>query len=105
MTCLRPRSRSSMNGGLARLRADEATALYDAIVYSLYNFVGVKGQKALVLITDGRDTASKFSFEQAIEYAQRAAVPIYAIGIGIRPTEVDARYKLGKFATETGGNI
>ena len=95
---------SDVNAGLAKLRAEEATALYDAVVYSLYNFVGVKGQKALVLITDGKDTASKFSFEQALEYARRAAVPIYAIGIGIRGTEVDVRYKLGRFCTETGGN-
>ena len=96
---------ADVNAGLAKLRAEEATALYDAIVYSLYNFVGVKGQKALVLITDGKDTASKFSFDQAVEYARRAAVPIYAIGIGIHPTEVDTRYKLGRFCSETGGNI
>jgi len=96
---------ADVNAGLAKLRAEEATALYDAIVYSLYNFVGVKGQKALVLITDGKDTASKFSFEQAVEYARRAAVPIYAVGIGIRQTEVDTRYKLARFCSETGGNI
>src|SRR5262249_4119820 len=46
---------SDVNAGLAKLRAEESTALYDAIVYSLYNFLGVRGQKALVLITDGRD--------------------------------------------------
>lgn len=95
---------ADINAGLAKLRAEEATALYDAIVYSLYNFLGVKGQKALIVITDGKDTASKFSFEQAVEYARRTAVPIYTIGIGIRGTEVDVRYKLGKFSTETGGN-
>ena len=94
-----------MNAGLAKLRAEEATALYDAVVYSLYNFVGIKGQKALVLITDGKDTASKFSFEQALEYARRAAVPVYAIGIGIHATEVDVRYKLSRFCSETGGNV
>jgi len=96
---------SDVNAGLAKLRAEESTALYDAIVYSLYNFLGVKGQKALVLITDGRDTASKFSFDQALEYARRTAVPIYAIGIGIGQTEVDTRYKLGRFCAETGGNV
>lgn len=95
---------ADMNAGLAKLRAEESTALYDAIVYSLYNFLGVKGQKALVLITDGKDTSSKFSFEQAVEYARRAAVPIYAIGIGIHANEVDTRYKLSRFCTETGGN-
>ena len=96
---------NDVNAGLAKLRADESTALYDAIVYSLYNFVGVKGQKALVVITDGHDTSSKFAFDLAIEYARRAAVPIYAIGIGISPADVDTRYRLGKFSTETGGNV
>ncbi len=96
---------SDVNAGLAKLRAEESTALYDAVVYSLYNFLGVKGQKALVLITDGKDTSSKFSFDQALEYARRASVPIYAIGIGIGATEVDVRFKLGRFCTETGGNI
>jgi Ca-activated chloride channel homolog len=55
------------------------------------------------VVTDGRDTASKFTFDQALEYARRAAVPIYAIGINIHGTDVDVRYKLGKFCTETGG--
>ena len=90
--------------GLAKMRAEESTALYDAIVYSLYNFSGVKGQKALVLVTDGRDTVSKFTFEQALEYAQRAAVPVYAIGIGIRGLDVDTKSKLNRITTETGGS-
>jgi Ca-activated chloride channel family protein len=95
---------ADMNAGLAKLRAEESTSLYDAVVYSLYNFLGVKGQRALVLVTDGKDTSSKFSFEQAIEYSRRATVPIYAIGIGIRLSEVDTRYKLSRFCSETGGN-
>jgi Ca-activated chloride channel family protein len=92
-----------IQSGLARLRPEESTALYDAVVYSLYNFLGVKGQKALVLLTDGKDTASKFSYEQALEYAQRAAVPIYAIGLGIRTLDVDVRNKLNRLCVETGG--
>ncbi|HET7437823.1 MAG TPA: VWA domain-containing protein [Thermoanaerobaculia bacterium] len=95
---------ADIHAGLAKLRAEEYTAMYDAVVFSLYNFLGMKGQKALVLLSDGKDTASKFSFEQALEYARRAAVPIYAIGIGIRPSEVDVKYKLNKFCAETGGN-
>jgi Ca-activated chloride channel family protein len=98
------RSLADLHAGLSSLRAEEMTALYDALVYSLYQFQGVKGQKALVVISDGKDTASKFEFEQALEYARRAAVPIYAIGIGIRGTELDVKYKLTQLAKETGGN-
>ena len=96
---------ADVNAGLAKLRAEESTALFDAVVYSLYNFLGVKGQKALIVITDGRDTSSKFSYDQALEYARRAAVPIYGVGIGIRQTDVDVRYKFGRFCSETGGNV
>lgn len=93
-----------MHAGLAKLRAEDYTALYDAVVFSLYNFLGVRGQKALVILSDGKDTASKFSYDQAVEYAKRAAVPIYTIGIGIRATEIDVKYKLNQLCRETGGN-
>jgi VWFA-related protein len=94
---------SDVHAGLARVRAEDMTALYDAIIYSLYNFQGVRGQKALVLISDGRDTKSKFTYEQALEYARRSGVPIYAIGIGIRAGDADVRYKLDKLSKDTGG--
>lgn len=96
---------SDMNAALAKLRAEESTALYDAVVFSLYNFLGVKGQKALIVITDGQDTSSKFQFDQALEYARRAAVPIYGIGIGIKSNQIDVKYKFGRFCSETGGNV
>jgi Ca-activated chloride channel family protein len=94
---------AEIQSGLARLRPEESTALYDAVVYSLYNFLGVRGQKALVLLTDGKDTASKFTYDQALEYAQRAAVPIYTIGLGIRTGDLDVKLKLNRLASETGG--
>ena len=92
-----------LQAALARMRAEESTAFYDAIIYSLYNFLGVKGQKALVLLTDGRDTASKFTFDQALEYAQRAAVPIYTVGLGVRAIDIDVRSRINRFASDTGG--
>ncbi|HEX2834341.1 MAG TPA: VWA domain-containing protein [Thermoanaerobaculia bacterium] len=96
---------ADLHAGLAKLRAEETTSLYDAVVQALYNFHGLRGQKALILISDGKDTASKFTFDQAMEYARRSAVPIYAIGIGIRGTEQDVRFKLSRLTTETGGSV
>jgi Ca-activated chloride channel family protein len=95
---------ADIHAALARLRPEGTTALYDAIVFALYNFHGVKGQKALVIISDGKDTDSKFTFEQAMEYAHRAAVPVYTIGIGIKGADIEVRYKLGRLSTETGGS-
>ena len=96
---------SDMHASLAKLRAEEYTALYDAVVYSLYRFLGVKGQRALIVLSDGKDTASKFTYDQMLEYARRAAVPIYIVGIGIRSTEVDVKFKAGRVASETGGAV
>ncbi len=95
---------SDVHAALARVRAEDRTALYDAIVYALYNFHGVRGQKALIVISDGKDTASNFTFDQTLEYARRTNVPIYAIGIGIRPSDVDVRSKLDRIARETGAS-
>jgi Ca-activated chloride channel homolog len=96
---------ADLSAGLASLRAEEATSLYDAIVFSLYQFQGTRGQRALVVITDGKDTSSKFSFDQGVEYAKRSGIPIYAIAIGIRQVEIEVRSKLSRFASETGGAV
>ena len=98
-------SLGDLQTALAKLRAEASTALYDAVVYSLYNFLGVKGQKVLVVITDGRDTTSKYTFDQALEYARRSAVPIYAIAIGVKGTDLEVKHILARFCAETGGNM
>ena len=96
---------TQLTAGLASLRAEESTALYDAVVFSLHNFQKIRGQKAMILISDGRDTASKFTFDQTVEFARRSAVPIYVIAIGLGSTDVESRYRLGKFAGESGGTF
>ncbi len=99
------RSLASLNAGLASLRAEDTTALYDAIVYSLYHFQGVKGQRALILLSDGEDTASRFTYDQTLDYARRSGIPIYSIAMGIKPTQQDIRFKLSRLASETGGAV
>lgn len=94
---------SDLNASLATLRAQDTTALYDAVILSLYNFLGVRGQRALIVISDGQDTSSKFDYAQAIEYARRTGVPIYTVGLGIRSSAVEVRYRLSQIASATGG--
>jgi Ca-activated chloride channel family protein len=88
---------------LGGLRAEGSTALYDAIVYALYQFTGVKGKKALVLLTDGKDTASKFDFDTMLEYVKKSGIAVYAIGFRIPGAELEVKYKLNKVALFTGG--
>ncbi len=90
---------TTLAGGLAGLKAERGTALYDTIIFSLFYFNGVKGQRALLLLSDGKDEGSRFTFEDAQDYARRAGVTIYAIGLG---DDVD-RKKLERISEETGG--
>jgi tyrosine-protein kinase Etk/Wzc len=90
---------TTLAGGLAGLKAERGTALYDTVVFSLFYFSGLKGQRAMLLLSDGKDEGSRFSFEEAVDYARRAGVTIYAIGLG----EDLEKKKLAKFADETGG--
>ena len=88
---------------LSGLRAEGSTALYDAIIYGLYQFTGVKGKKALVILTDGKDTASKFDYDTLLEYVRKSGLAIYAIGLKISGTDLEVKYKLNKIAQVTGG--
>jgi VWFA-related protein len=89
----------ALAGGLTGLKAERATALFDSIVFCLYYFNGVKGQRAVLLLSDGKDEGSRFTFNDALDYARRAGVTIYAIGLG---GDADKR-TLSKLSEETGG--
>jgi VWFA-related protein len=79
------------------------TTLHDAIVTSLYYFRGVRGRRALIILSDGEDTASHVPYATALEYAQRAGVVIYTIGLNIGALQTGIRGKLKQLAEETGG--
>lgn len=65
------------------LQASGSTALYDAIVNGLqYVKLGRHEKKALLLITDGNDTASPFPFKSAVDIAVANEVPIYVLALG-----------------------
>ncbi len=85
------------------LRAAGATALHDALITSLYYFQGVRGRRALVLLSDGDDTSSSVDFRDAEEYARRSGVAIYTVGLGVGRTQMILRNKLRDLARVTGG--
>lgn len=94
---------TTIENALLALYPDRATALYDGVIMGLFQFSGVSGRRAMVLLTDGDDTASKSSFDEALGYAQRMGVTIYTIGVGIPQTKMATRWQLNKLASTTGG--
>ncbi len=93
-----------LNNGLVGIEADGETSLYDSLIYGLYYLRGLRGKRALILISDGADSVSKFSFEDALEFAKRSGVAIYAIGLGLNNKDVAEHAVMRKLARETGGD-
>ncbi len=97
--------RDRLAQALAGLRAQGSTSLWDAVVYGLYQYQGTKGRKAYVLLTDGADRASKFTFEAALDYARKTGVAIYFIALKIRASQLDVKAKMNRMSRETGGAV
>jgi Ca-activated chloride channel family protein len=93
------RDLTTLAGGLAGLKAERGTALYDSLVFSFYCFNGLKGRRAILLLSDGKDEGSRFTWEETLELARRAGVAVYAIGLG---DDVEKK-KLARLSEETGG--
>jgi Ca-activated chloride channel homolog len=91
-------------GGLAGLTAEGGTALYDSLIDALHYFGGIRGKKAIIVLSDGRDEGSRYQFTDALEYARRSGVSLYTVGIGLSPKDTDVRLKLLRLSEETGGH-
>jgi VWFA-related protein len=95
---------AALEEGLSGLVAESDTALYDSLIYSLYYLTGVKGQRAVLLLSDGLDQSSDFRYEDALECARRAGIAVYAIGLGLADgARGEAAKRLTHLARETGG--
>ena len=76
-------SRALVIQATAQLRPNGRTALYDAVLDGLKRIrQGQRQKKALVIITDGVDTASRASLDEVTAAMRSANVLVYTIGIG-----------------------
>ena len=96
---------SALEQTLTGLRSVGWTTLHDAVVTALYYFRGIRGQRALILLSDGDDTASGVPFPDALEYGRRSGVGIYSVGLEVGRLDTSVRKKLNQLSTETGGRV
>jgi VWFA-related protein len=99
--------RAAIREALIRREGDGQTALIDAVAEAP-RLVPRKGNQkaAIVLLTDGVDTASRLRPEQAIDIARRTQVPLYTV-ILIDPREqrrqAEGAAVVTRLAEQTGG--
>ena len=91
---------------LSAVRAAGRTALYDGVAEGLRHLeLGRSQKRALIVISDGGDNASRQSYAQVLVLARRSDAVIYAIGLsgtGVAQEEEDAGL-LKRLSRETGG--
>lgn len=76
-------SRTLLTQATAGLQTAGNTALYDALLDGLKRVqTGQRQKKVLILISDGMDTASQASREEAFRAARSANILVYTIGLG-----------------------
>jgi VWFA-related protein len=90
------------------LRPGGGTALFDAIYYSCKDKLMqdqplFKFRRAIVILSDGDDTQSIMTREQAIEMALKADVVIYTISTNITRIESEGDRVLKHMSERTGG--
>ncbi|MCS7023815.1 MAG: VWA domain-containing protein [Bryobacteraceae bacterium] len=61
------------------LRAESGTSLYDAIHLVARELERRDGRHVIVVVTDGGDTTSYYTYQDALEAAHRADAPIYSL--------------------------
>jgi VWFA-related protein len=99
--------RRAVQEALTRTVARGGTALYTALYVTLDQFMRSAHtsdvrRPAIVLLTDGMDTASLIQFDDVLERARRAGVAIYSISV-LDPDEAKFLQAAGKrrFGTES----
>lgn len=94
--------------GIKGMRPGGGTSLYDAIYFASKEKLMMdqprdKFRRAMIVISDGEDTSSKYSRDQALEMAQKADVVIYAISTNTKRDALDGDKVLQYLTDETGG--
>jgi VWFA-related protein len=103
----------ALESAVRRIETSGDTALYSALYVTLKDLQtrrrqGELRRQAIVVLTDGDDTASAASDEQVLNLARRAQVGIYAIGLNAHEREAALgspvpKYFLTSLTRESGG--
>lgn len=106
---------AALETAIKRTQAAGPTALHNALYIALKDLgrqkkAGELRRRAIVLLSDGEDTASLVTDDQVLELARKSEIGIYAIGLRARrgqdrrsETFSKAEYVLTALARETGG--
>jgi len=102
------RDAAALEAGIARVDSIGGTALRDAVDLA-ERYLGshaARDRKVLLLVTDGRDNASRVTMREIEHAADVTDIAVYAIGVFADPSDTTARagrHELDELTRHTGG--
>lgn len=94
---------AELENAIASMPVTGQTALYDAIVLALERLESSnREKKALIVISDGGDNASRHTLARALQLAERSNALVYTVGIYENDAPDRNPEVLRKFAVSTG---
>lgn len=103
------RDLKDLEARLKLLHGEAGTALYDALVFGARDLEPREGRKAVVVVTDGGNTVSKYTIDDALQAAHMADAVIYSVVVVPITNEVGrnigGEHALQILAERTGGKI
>ena len=96
--------RAALNRAIGQLEAGGYTALYDGVVRASAMLAerDEGRDRVVVLLTDGGDTASVNTIDEAVSQLSASGAPVYAIGLETPETDMDV---LATMAAQSGGRM
>ena len=98
-------NRKQLTSAIYDMQAGGGTAIWDAVLFSLQQFHGVPGKRALVVFTDGISNSGSATPKAALQYAREVGVPIYVVQIfsGINQDLIFTENTIRSLTEPTGG--
>jgi Ca-activated chloride channel homolog len=100
-------SLKTIDRGIDRIHSGAATAVYDALYLGAQALAKRQGRKVMVVITDGGDTVSTVSYQQAVREAQEAEAILFSVIIvpvaASAGRDTGGEHALIQLSEDTGG--
>ena len=94
--------KDSLTAAINRMESMGGTAIFDALVHSVYLFTSDLKNRAIILMTDGADKDSQYSYEEALTAIISHEIRVFTIGLGLNQNSPEENI-LKDLASETGG--
>jgi Ca-activated chloride channel homolog len=96
--------RAEIGKAVRGIQPNGQTALYDALISAMRELREEKNRRAIVVMTDGGDTSSNYSYEDAQKMAREAGIPVYFIAYEGAGSARELE-RLTFLASDTGGFV